>query len=52
MGWNIVSHDHLEDSVAGEIRGFFVLLFTVNFIILKIAHFSEFPFLDGLECAT
>lgn len=31
---------------------FFVLFFTVNFIILKIAHFSEFPFLDGLECAT
>lgn len=49
MGWNIVSHDHLEDFVAGEIRAFF--FFTVNFIILQITHFSEFLFLDGLECA-
>lgn len=44
MGCNIFSHDHFEDFVliAREMS----FLKNVNFMILQITYFSEFPFLD------
>lgn len=44
MGCNIFSHDHFDDFVliAREMS----FLKNVNFMILQITYFSEFPFLD------